>query len=169
MEEPEKQRIEMRPIGLLRTPFERPKGAPIQPSGARGVKGRAIIEAEFEAGLKDLDGFSHLILVYWFHLSQGFELRVTPFLDHEPRGLFATRAPRRPNPIGLSTVRLTRVEGPVLHLEDVDMVDKSPLLDLKPYVPEFDLRGEVRLGWLAGRTDRAGEVRADDRFQPLKR
>jgi len=162
-------RITMRPIGLLRTPFDRPQGAPIQPSGAKGAKGRAILEPEFEPGLKDLEGFSHLILVYYFHLSRGFELEVVPFLDHEPRGLFATRAPRRPNPIGLSTVRLVKVEGQVLHLEDVDMVDGSPLLDLKPYVPEFDLRGEVRLGWLAGKTERAGEIEADDRFNQIKR
>ena len=98
--------------------------------------------------MADLAGFSHIILLYHFHRSAGYRLRVKPFLDKQQRGLFATRAPWRPNPIGLSVVRLVQVEGNALAVEDVDILDQTPLLDIKPYVPEFDQRTEIRLGWL---------------------
>ena len=157
--------LRLEPVGVLRTPFAEPAGAPIQPAGAVGARGRAELLPAYADALADLDGFSHLILLYRFHLANGWSPRVTPFLDGQPRGLFATRAPRRPNPIGLSLVRLERVEGTVLHLLDVDMVDGTPLLDIKPWVPAFDTpRGDVRTGWLAGRADRVVEARADDRF-----
>jgi tRNA-Thr(GGU) m(6)t(6)A37 methyltransferase TsaA len=107
---------------------------------------------EYEAGLQDLDGFSHIILLYYFHHADpGFELSVTPFLDDEPKGLFATRYPCRPNPIGLSVVRLVRREGRVLHVEGIDVLDGTPLLDIKPYVPSFDAPPDATLGWLEGR------------------
>jgi tRNA-Thr(GGU) m(6)t(6)A37 methyltransferase TsaA len=159
--------VDFQPIGTIRTPFTEPEGMPIQPAGARGVKGSVELLAEYAEGLRDLDGFSHIILLYWFHVSRGFELEVVPFLDTEPRGVFATRAPRRPNPIGLSVVRLDRIEGRVVHVVGVDMLDGTPLLDIKPYVPAFDAPEEpveVRTGWLeeAGRTSQ--EKRSDDRF-----
>jgi tRNA-Thr(GGU) m(6)t(6)A37 methyltransferase TsaA len=140
--------IEFRPIGLIRTPHTTSGDAPIQPSRARGIQGAVEIYDDYVEGLADLDGFSHIILLYHFHQSRGYQVKVKPFLDNRKRGLFSTRSPRRPNPIGLSVVRLVRVEGSTLTIEDVDMLDQTPLLDIKPYVPEFDERPDVRLGWL---------------------
>jgi len=155
-----------RPIGVLRTPFAEAQGCPIQPAGARGVMGRAELEPRLAPALTDLEGFSHLILLYHCHLAGGARLKVRPFLDQAERGLFAVRAPARPNPIGLSVVRLVGVEGAVLNLTDVDMVDGSPLLDIKPYVPAFDQPpGPVRVGWMEGKAEAAAAIRADRRFQ----
>jgi tRNA-Thr(GGU) m(6)t(6)A37 methyltransferase TsaA len=155
-------KIEYRPIGLIHTPFIERKGMPIQPSRGRGVRGTVELAPEFAEGLTDLDGFSHVVLIYHFHRSRGFDLRVTPFLDTVKRGLFATRAPRRPNAIGLSVVRLLGIEGNRIEVQDLDILDGTPLLDIKPYVPEFDHRTEVCEGWLEGVKDR--KVDADDRF-----
>ncbi len=157
--------ISLTPIGIIRSSIKDPEGAPIQPSGAVGIQGRIELNPDYREGLRDLEGFSHLILLYHFHLSQGFSLTVKPFLDDNRRGLFSTRAPRRPNPIGLSVVRLERIEGPVLHLTDVDVVDGTPLLDIKPYVPQFDSKPEASTGWLMGKAGNAEEMRADDRFR----
>ena len=157
--------ITYQPIGVLRTPFSDPEGAPIQPRGAQDAVGRAELRLELAPALADLSGFSHLILLYHCHRTGAFKPLVRPFLAGEKHGLFATRAPARPNPIGLSVVALVGVEGPVLHLKGVDMVDQSPLLDLKPYVPAFDQPpGEVRVGWLTGLAPQADTTRADDRF-----
>ena len=156
--------IAFSPIGIICSPFTTPEGMPIQPSGARGVRGRVEVQPAYHEGLKDLDGFSHIILLYHFHRSQGYCLQVVPFLDTRPRGLFATRAPRRPNPIGLSIVRLERVAGGVLHVCDVDVLDRTPLLDIKPYVPQFDTPTDVRSGWLEDAADAAAGKRSDDRF-----
>lgn len=155
-------KIEYRPIGFIHSPFKERRGTPIQPTRGRGVRGTVEIMPEYADGLADLDGFSHVVLIYIFHRSQGFDLRVTPFLDTKKRGLFATRAPRRPNPIGLSIVRLIGIEDNRLLIEDLDILDGTPLLDIKPYVPEFDHRTEVREGWLAGVKNRA--VDSDDRL-----
>ena len=155
-------KIEYRPIGLIHTPFKQRKGMPIQPSRGRGVRGTVEVAPEYADGLADLDGFSHVVLIYHFHQSHGFDLRVTPFLDTQKRGLFATRAPRRPNAIGLSVVRLLGIEGNRIAVQDLDILDGTPLLDIKPYVPEFDHRTEVREGWLEGVKDR--NVDSDDRF-----
>jgi tRNA-Thr(GGU) m(6)t(6)A37 methyltransferase TsaA len=154
-----------RPIGIIRTPFLDTGGMPIQATAAVGVPGRIEIEAEFVEGLVDLDGFSHLILVYHLHRVSAARLTVTPFLDDRPHGIFATRSPSRPNPSGLSTVRLVAIRGSTLEVEDVDMVDGTPLLDIKPYVPAFDERDDVRVGWFAERLDGLPEARADDRFR----
>lgn len=142
------------PIGIIYTPFRTPQEAPIQPSRSEGATGRIELLPEYEKGLDDLDGFSHIILLYYFHLSSGYDLKVKPYLDDTLRGVFATRAPRRPNGIGLSTVRLNRVEGLTLHIQDIDVVDGTPLLDIKPFVPEFQNTPEVRLGWLTGKLKR---------------
>jgi tRNA-Thr(GGU) m(6)t(6)A37 methyltransferase TsaA len=157
-------RIDYRPIGTIHSPFQELEGMPIQPAGARGVVGRVEVKPQYAEGLKDLDGFSHIILLYHFHRSSGFKLTVTPFLDTQPRGLFATRAPKRPNAIGMSVVRLTGIEGVALAIEDIDVLDGTPLLDIKPYVPAFDPQTEIRTGWLAPATGRAGSHRSDDRF-----
>lgn len=156
----------LKPIGVIHTPFKQLEGMPIQPAGAAGVKGVVEVFAEFQAGLNDVDGFSHLILIYQFHCSQGFELEVIPYMDTKPRGLFATRAPKRPNPIGLSTVRLDRIdENGMLHIQNVDMLDGTPLLDIKPYVPEFDSLAEIRAGWLEEARKSVAIRKSDDRFQ----
>jgi tRNA-Thr(GGU) m(6)t(6)A37 methyltransferase TsaA len=157
-------KIEYQPIGIIHTPFTEPDGMPIQPAGAAGVAGRVEVFAQYREGLRDLDGFSHIILLYHFHRSRGFTLRVVPFLDTRPRGVFATRAPRRPNPVGLSVVRLRRVEDGVLHVENVDILDGTPLIDIKPYVPEFDGQAEVRTGWLAEARGKAAQHKSDRRF-----
>jgi len=156
--------IEYKPIGIIRSPFKDIKNMPIQPLGAKSVKGTAEIEPEYAVGLKDLNGFSHIILIYHFHLSKGYSLEVKPFLDANTHGLFSTRAPKRPNPIGISTVMLNRIEGCILHIEDVDIVDGTPLLDIKPYVPEFDIRKVERIGWLSKKANRVEEVKSDERF-----
>ncbi|MGC8907473.1 MAG: tRNA (N6-threonylcarbamoyladenosine(37)-N6)-methyltransferase TrmO [Desulfomonilaceae bacterium] len=152
------------PIGVIHSPFTDPKDMPIQPLGARGVKGTVELGAQFEAGLKDLEGFSHIILLYHFHLSKGYSLHVVPFLDDVERGVFATRAPRRPNPVGLSIVRLLAVSGCHLSIEDVDIVDGTPLIDIKPFVPYFDHRDNASCGWLITRLGEVHTRRADDRF-----
>jgi tRNA-Thr(GGU) m(6)t(6)A37 methyltransferase TsaA len=156
--------IRLKPIGIIHSPFRELRGMPIQPAGALGVKGSIEVFEEYRAGLKDLDGFSHVILLYHFHRSQGFDLHVVPFMDSRPRGLFATRAPRRPNPIGLSVVQLERIEGGVLHIRNVDILDGTPLWDIKPYVPEFDIQQKVRTGWLETARKTVSDRKSDDRF-----
>jgi tRNA-Thr(GGU) m(6)t(6)A37 methyltransferase TsaA len=156
--------ISFTPIGIIHTPFKQPKGTPIQPKAGKGVRGTIDLDPTYAAGLADLDGFSHIILLFHCHLSGPFQLTVKPFLDDQPRGLFATRAPSRPSPIGLSTVRLLRIEETTLHIEDVDMVDGTPLLDIKPYVPAFDEQPAVRLGWFEERLRHLPTTRDDGRF-----
>lgn len=156
--------IEMHPIGVIHSPFTELSGMPIQPAGAAGVLGTVEIFEKYQAGLKDLDGFSHLVLLYHFHGSQGFNLEVVPFMDTVPRGLFATRAPKRPNPIGLSIVELDRIEAGVLHIRNVDILDGTPLLDIKPYVPKFDAHLQARAGWLETPGETVAEQRSDGRF-----
>ncbi len=159
------QEIQYRPIGIIHSPFKEPRGAPIQPKAAEGVKGTVELFDEFKEGLADLDGFSHVILIYHFHLSEGYTLKVKPFLDDTRRGLFATRAPRRPNPIGFSVVPLVRIDGATLHVSNLDIVDCTPLLDIKPYVPEFDREVDIRVGWLTGKSRRTKDTFSDDRFK----
>lgn len=159
-----RDKITYEPIGVIRTPFREPQGTPIQPPAARGVEGQVIVYPDYVEGLTDLDGFSHLILVYHFHRCGPARLSVRPYMDDREHGVFATRAPARPNPIGISVVRLLGVEGNVLHVADVDIVDGTPLLDIKPYVPQFDAAKDIRLGWLARRVDRLSSARDDGRF-----
>lgn len=157
--------ITLSPIGTIRTPFAEIKGTPVQPSASRGTIGRIELNEDLVPGLSDLDGFSHLILIYHFDRSSGYNLEVLPFMDTQPRGLFATRAPKRPNPIGLSVVKLLRIEGAVLHIENIDVLDGTPLLDIKPYVPQLDQAPEVRIGWMADKLDLAAVATADERFK----
>ncbi len=153
--------MNLEPIGIIHSPFKDASGTPIQPALAGGSKGRVEVFPQFEPGLKDLEGFERIWLVYWFDRASQPRLRVVPFLDSVERGVFATRAPCRPNPIGISPVRLTSVSGNVLHVSDVDVLDRTPLLDIKPYAPRFDHFEVARSGWL----DRArGRGIADDRF-----
>ena len=157
--------IELKPIGIIHTPFTKPEGMPIQPTGAAGIRGTIDLFDEYHSGLKDLEGFSHIILLYHFHRSQGFNLQVVPFMDSELRGLFATRAPKRPNPIGISVVQLDKIENGVLHIQNVDIMDGTPLLDIKPYVPEFDSPQDIRTGWLGQARKTVSSRKSDDRFK----
>ncbi len=152
-------------IGTIHSPFTEIAGMPIQPTGAAGVRGRVEVLPQFVPGLRDLDGFSHVILLYHFHLVRESRLTVTPFLDSQARGVFATRAPTRPNPIGLSIVKLLNVDQNVLHIENVDVIDGTPLLDIKPYVPEFDRQPVVRVGWLEQAREKVQSKRSDSRFR----
>ncbi len=159
------QPIRYRPIGVIHSPFTQRQGMPIQAAFAHAVSGTIELEPQYADGLKDLEGFSHLILLYHFHLSEGYQLQVKPFLEEEMHGVFAMRAPNRPNAIGISVVRLERIEGSRLYVSDLDVVDGTPLLDIKPYVPQFDDRHDVRIGWLEGRVHGAGSKRSDGRFE----
>jgi tRNA-Thr(GGU) m(6)t(6)A37 methyltransferase TsaA len=136
----------MKPIGVIHSPFTDKAQTPIQPTRSQAL-GRVEVYPEFADGLQDLEGFSHIILLYAFHLSNGYTLRVQPFLDDELHGLFTTRHPCRPNPIGLSIVQLLARQDSILIIEGVDVLDGTPLLDIKPYVPDFDVRDNVKTGW----------------------
>jgi tRNA (adenine37-N6)-methyltransferase len=155
-----------RPIGVVHSPFTDIEGMPIQPGGRAAAPGTVEIFPEFAAGLHDLEGFSHLILLVHLHQAGAPRLAVTPFLDSEPHGIFATRAPSRPNPIGLSVVELVRRDGPLLHIANLDFLDGTPVLDIKPYVPDFDSVPSARTGWLDGASDQMAGKRADSRFRP---
>ena len=158
-------RIVYQPIGVVHSPFRDVEGVPIQPTAATGIRGSVEVLPELVEGLQDLDSFSHIVLLYHFHLVRESRLTVTPFLDSRPRGVFAPRAPTRPNPIGLSIVRLLNVEGNILHVENVDIVDGTPLLDIKPYVPEFDHHAAERTGWLEQARGQVQAQKADGRFR----
>jgi tRNA-Thr(GGU) m(6)t(6)A37 methyltransferase TsaA len=158
------QKISYNPIGIIHTPFKEPEGTPIQPKGAKGVEGTVEVFNPFLDGLLHIDGFSHLILIYHFHRSRAVTLQAIPFLDNSVHGIFAIRAPGRPNPIGLSVVQLIAVKDNLLYIQDVDIVDKTPLLDIKPYVPSFDVREVTRVGWLEGKVEGITRVRDDGRF-----
>ena len=136
----------LKPIGVIHSPFLKKSQVPIQASRSK-AKGTLEIYPEYIEGLQDLEGFSHIILLYIFHKSSGYSLLVKPFLDDQLHGLFATRYPLRPNPIGLSIVRLETRYGSMLDVEGVDVLDGTPLVDIKPYVPEFDERSNTRMGW----------------------
>ena len=151
-----------RPIGIIHTPFTERNETPPQPSLGRGVHGTVEIFPEFAGGLSDLDGFSHIILLFHLHRSEGYSLKLIPRLDTLERGVFATRAPHRPNPIGISIVRLRHIEGNTLLIEDIDMLDGTPLLDIKPYTTTSNPEGDVRIGWLEGKRDKTDAEGVDN-------
>ena len=153
-----------RPIGVIHSPFKDSKGVPIQSLFSKDTEGKVELFPEYMEGLKDLNGFSHIILIYHFHRSKSPKLIVTPFLDPAPRGVFSTRAPSRPNPIGISIVRLMKIEDNILHISEIDILDGTPLLDIKPYVPGFDIRKEARGGWLEKGLKQPIRVKDDGRF-----
>ncbi len=157
--------IELSPIGIIHSPFHSLTGMPIQPTSKVSAEGFAEIFEPYKAGLQDLDGFSHVILLYYLHRVTRVDLQVVPFLDDQPRGVFATRAPTRPNPIGLSITRLKRIEASNIYLGNIDILDGTPLLDIKPYVPEMDRPEDVTVGWLEGAKKRIRDQKSDDRFE----
>ncbi|MHC4270308.1 MAG: tRNA (N6-threonylcarbamoyladenosine(37)-N6)-methyltransferase TrmO [Planctomycetota bacterium] len=152
------------PIGIIHSQYKEPKGTPIQPSAAKETKGTVEVFPEFAEGLKDVEGFSHIFLVYHFHLAKKTSLKVKPYLDNKARGIFSTRAPSRPNPIGISVVRLVKIEEALLQIKDVDIVDGTQLLDIKPYVPSFDVRETVKIGWLEKNIYKLSVSKDDGRF-----
>ncbi|MHA1769520.1 MAG: tRNA (N6-threonylcarbamoyladenosine(37)-N6)-methyltransferase TrmO [Candidatus Thorarchaeota archaeon] len=149
-------------IGVIRSPFKSGHDVPIQ-AVMSDVIGEAVVFPEYSEGLESLDGFSHVILLYWCHRARPVRMLVKPYLDEHEHGLFSTRAPSRPNPIGLSTVRLMSLNGNRLVFRGADMIDGSPLLDIKPFVPEFDNRLDATSGWLAERVTGKPKL-ADNRF-----
>ncbi len=151
-------------IGVVHSPFKEPKGTPIQPTAAKDVKGTIEIKSEFAAGLSDLEGFSHIIVLFSFHLSKSYDLKVKPFIDDNLRGVFATRAPKRPSQIGLSIVKLDKIAGSTLHITGVDMLDATPVLDIKPYLPMLNPQGEIKTGWLENISHNFQHKKADDRM-----
>lgn len=153
-----------RPIGVVRSRFVDPAGMPIQTAAVPDELGRIDVLQEFVPGLRDIEGFDYLILFTHLHRAAHERLDVVPFLDDASHGVFATRAPTRPNRLGLSIVRLLRVEGAVLHFAGNDMLDGTPVLDIKPYVPKFDVRQTHRIGWFDKRVDTMADVRSDDRM-----
>jgi tRNA-Thr(GGU) m(6)t(6)A37 methyltransferase TsaA len=148
---------------VVRSPFHERRGMPLQSVAATEVHGRVEVEVEYAPGLRDLDGFSHLHLICHLHRAVPGELEVVPYLDDTVRGVFATRSPRHPNPIGLSVVRLEAVEGATLHVSGLDLLDGTPVLDIKPYVPAFDSFAVERSGWLERGARRVHDVKADER------
>jgi len=156
--------IQYRPIGIIHTPYKRPEGTPIQPPTSEGVESDVEVFENYAEGLIDLEGFSHIYLIYHFHLSRKFSLKVKPFLDDESHGLFATRAPSRPNAIGLSIVELIGTEKNILRVKNIDVLDGTPLLDIKPYVPGFDIRKVHRIGWMEKKIKNLDKTQDDGRF-----
>jgi len=158
--------ITIKPIGIIHTPHTDIKNMPIQPIAAEGIKGYVELLPEYIQGLKDLDGFSHITLIYRFHKITDYSLEVIPFMDDKPRGIFATKAPKRPNAIGISTVKLMGIEGNIIHIEQVDMLDGTPLIDIKPFYPRYDNRENVKDGRLEKNKDLPlYKLRSDERFK----
>jgi len=158
------EKIIYKPIGVIHSPFKEPKGTPIQSESAKGIEGTVVVFKEYIKGLKDIEGFSHIILVYHFHKTRNFSLTVKPYMEDKFHGVFATRAPSHPNPIGISIVHLLKVEGNIIYIQDIDVVDGTPLLDIKPYVPEFDIRKVKKIGWLEKNVHKLPKAKGDGRF-----
>ncbi|TCS43292.1 tRNA (N6-threonylcarbamoyladenosine(37)-N6)-methyltransferase TrmO [Reinekea marinisedimentorum] len=152
------------PIGIIETPFQSIEDMPIQPKGAAQVTGCIVVHPQYATGLKDLEGFSHLYLIYRFHAAKRTELEVVPFMDTQTRGVFATRSPARPNHIGLSVVELARVEGNRVYLNGIDVLNGTPVLDIKPYIEKFDRVEQARSGWMTGSSEDVANRRSDARF-----
>jgi tRNA-Thr(GGU) m(6)t(6)A37 methyltransferase TsaA len=159
--------IELESIGTIHTEFNEIEGMPIQPTGAKGIKGTIEIKDKYVDGLKDLDGFSHIHLIYLLHKVDGYMLEVKPFMDNDTHGVFATRSPKRPNRIGMSVVKVNKVEGNTVHIENVDILNGTPLLDIKPYVPQLyeDTIDELKIGWFETKHQKAKSQKSDDRFK----
>ncbi|HEY61993.1 MAG TPA: tRNA (N6-threonylcarbamoyladenosine(37)-N6)-methyltransferase TrmO [Anaerolineae bacterium] len=156
--------VSYKQIGVIHSPYKAQKGTPIQPRGGENVKGTVEVFPQYKEGLAGLEGFSHVILLYHFHLAKQVSLKVTPFLDQDEQGIFATRAPVRPNPIGISIVRLLKIEDNRLFIQDMDIVDGTPLLDIKPFIVEFGPKGTIKQGWYTKHIGSVTRARADQRF-----
>jgi tRNA-Thr(GGU) m(6)t(6)A37 methyltransferase TsaA len=159
------EKITLNVIGKIKTPWLTHENMPIQPTGAKGVKGFVELNTDYIEGLKGIEGFSHIILIYELHLVTNPQLEVIPFMDTKPKGIFATRSPKRPNKIGISIVEIEKVEGNKIYILDVDMINNSPLLDIKPFFEDFDNRFNTKKGWLTNKNNiNKSHFKSDDRF-----
>lgn len=154
----------LEPIGTIHTPYTNLEEMPIQPSGAADTLGTLIINPVYKEGLKDLDGFSHVYVLYHFHKATRSELLVTPFMDTEIRGVFATRSPLRPSHIGMSVTQIVSVKDNIVTLKGIDVLDGTPLLDIKPYIPQFDAVSNVKTGWMNKNKTEVSNTISDSRF-----
>jgi len=152
-------KIIFHPIGVIYSPHKVMSKTPIQPVFCSDIKGTVVLDAEYADGLKDLQGFSHIYLFYYFHQSQKTCLRLKPYLSDQEHGIFATRAPHRPNKLGMSLVRLMKIKDTILHVKDIDILDGTPLFDIKPYIQRFDSRENTRSGWQDTIPDDVASVR----------
>jgi tRNA (adenine37-N6)-methyltransferase len=159
--------VQLTQIGVIRSPFSRAAGTPVQPCCAPGVEGQIEVFDDFAEGLRDLDGFQRIWVLFWCHRVSKAKLTVVPYRDTVAHGLFATRAPARPNPIGLSTVRLYTITGNLLHVGELDILDGTPLLDIKPYVSQYDSYPAQQCGWLDGDRANKAVMVADNRFESV--
>ncbi len=159
------QEFTFKPIGIISTPFKSKSGVPIQGVFDKKSRGQVEVYEEYVQGLKDIEGFSHLILIYVFNQSEGYDLLCRPYMEDVTHGVFSMRAPKRPNPIGFSVVRLEKREGNILQLSEIDILDRTPLLDIKPFVPNFDHRENAEVGWMADSfNDKDHRKVSNDRF-----
>jgi tRNA-Thr(GGU) m(6)t(6)A37 methyltransferase TsaA len=156
--------IVFKPIGYVKSPHINAKGSPIQSSVAKGHKGTVVVYEEYKDGLKDLEGFSHIILLYHFHLIKDVKLFAIPFMDNVARGIFAIRSPARPNPIGLSVLEIESIEGNLINVKNIDVLNNTPVIDIKPYVPQFDSVFDAKIGWMESKISSAKDKRDDGRF-----
>jgi len=161
----EENKITYNIIGIVHSPYTSIEGIPIQPIGAKGIKAEIELFEELQEGLKDLEDFSHIIVLYDFHKSENYKLLVKPFLDNESRGVFATRAPKRPNSIGISVLKLNKIVKNILYVENIDILDGTPVLDIKPYASRFDFVEEEKNGWLERNIDKSSVKKSDNRFK----
>ena len=153
------------PIGVIHSPHKEISKIPIQPVFCNDIEGTVVLDIEYADGLKDLQGFSHIYLFYYFHQSQKTCLRLKPYLSDQKHGIFATRAPHRPNKLGMSLVRLMRIKDNILHVKDIDILDGTPLLDIKPYIQRFDSKKNTRSGWQDTISDDAASMRGLRHFK----
>ena len=160
-------KIELESIGTIHTKFTKIEGMPIQPTGAKGVKGEIVIKDKYADGLKDLEDFSHINILYLLHKVDGYMLEVKPFMDNNTHGVFATRSPKRPNRIGSSVVKIDKIEGNTVFVSNIDVLNETPLLDIKPYVPQLyeDTIDELKIGWFEANHNKAKSQKSDDRFK----
>jgi len=142
------RKIVLKPIGIIYTPYKEPKGMPIQGTFEQGVIGTIRLLPKYRPGLKDVENFSHLILIYYFNRSSQEKLVAKPFIENKKHGIFAIRSPQRPNHIGFSIVKLMGINNNIITFSEVDILDGTPLLDIKPYVKYFDKRNNVKSGWI---------------------
>jgi tRNA (adenine37-N6)-methyltransferase len=158
-------KIEFTPIGIIHTPFETPENMPIQPASGKNIEGWIEIFEEYTEGLSDLEGFSHIYLLFHLHKSRNFKLKVIPFLDTVERGIFSTRSPARPNPLGLSVVEILSIKKNIIRIKGIDMLNGTPLIDIKPFVPDFEQYENIRKGWFEGKLKNISGKLSDDRFK----
>lgn len=158
-------KIEFQPIGIIHTPHTTVENMPVQPAARKDIVGQIEIFDEYREGLCDLDGFSHVYVIFHLHKCKGYRLKVIPFLDVVERGIFATRSPSRPNPVGLSLVEIVSINDRIITIKGADMLDGTPLIDIKPYVPDFEAAENIRKGWLEGKEKDIPGKLSDGRFK----